>query len=205
MRTSLLATIWFVGGLLIIAAVACGSSPVNPAQAELDRHRELWEANRSGDYTFEYSPVCFCPRMFNQPVEVEVGNGVVESVTYVDSGESPGTNGFPPVHTIDGLFDKVQDAIDREATQLTVSYDPEIGYPVSASIDYSLNILDEEFSGVALGLGLIGPVFYGWIFDLVDSYDVALYVSMAAILAAIPLVFSLSTPRMAALRITQQG
>ena len=116
------------------------------AQAELDRHRTLWEANRSGDYTFEYRPACFCPREFVQPVEVKVRNGVVESVTYVESGESPATNGFPLYHTIDGLFDKVQDAIDREAARLTVSYDPEMGYPTSVSIDYALNIADEEFS-----------------------------------------------------------
>ena len=118
------------------------------AQAELDRHRTLWEANRSGDYTFEYRPVCFCPWEFVQPVEVKVRNGVVESVTYVESGESAATNGFP-YHTIDGLFDMIQDAIDREAVRLTVSYDPEIGYPTSVSIDYSLTIIDEEFSFTA--------------------------------------------------------
>ncbi|MCZ6615662.1 MAG: MFS transporter [Chloroflexi bacterium] len=59
--------------------------------------------------------------------------------------------------------------------------------------------------GVALGLGLAGPVFYGWVFDVQKSYDAALYVSIATMLAVIPLVFSLSTPRMAALRITQEG
>ena len=119
------------------------------AQAELDRYRTLWEANRSGDYTFEYRPLCFCPREFVQPVEVTVRNGVIESVTYVESGESPATNGFPLYHTIDGLFDMIQDAIDREAARLTVSYDPEIGYPTSVSIDYALTIMDEEFSFTA--------------------------------------------------------
>ena len=149
MKTSLAATISIIAGLLMIAAIACGSSPASPAQAELDRHRTLWEANRSGDYAFEYRPVCFCVREFVQPVEVKVGNGVVESVTYIESGESAATNGFPFYHTIDGLFDKIQDAIDREAARLTVSYDPEIGYPTSVSIDYALNIADEEFSFTA--------------------------------------------------------
>ena len=67
----------------------------------------------------------------------------------MESGESPANNGFPLYHTIDGLFDKIQDAIDREAVRLTVSYDPEIGYPTSVSIDYSLTIIDEEFSFTA--------------------------------------------------------
>ena len=58
--------------------------------------------------------------------------------------------------------------------------------------------------GVALGLGLIGPVFYGWVFDITGSYDAALYASMATMVVVIPLVFSLSTPRVAAVRITRQ-
>ena len=161
MKTSLIATISIIAGLLMIAAIACGSSPASPAptktpremlenaQAELDRHRTRWEANRSGDYTFEYRPVCFCVREFVQPVQVKVRNGVVESVTYIESGESAATNGFPLYDTIDGLLDMIQDAIDRKAARLTVSYDPEIGYPTSVSIDYALNIADEEFSFTA--------------------------------------------------------
>ena len=44
----------------------------------------------------------------------------------------------------------IQDAIDRKAARLTVSYDPEIGYTTSVSIDYALNIADEEFSFTAM-------------------------------------------------------
>ena len=139
------------GGIALAGNGSANALPdvAETTQAELDRHRTVWEANRSDDYTFEYRPVCFCPWEFVQPVEVKVRNGVVESVTYVESGESPATNWFPSYHTIDGLFAKIQDAIDREAVQLTVSYDPEIGYPTSVSIDYSLTIIDEEFSFTA--------------------------------------------------------
>ena len=149
MKTKLAAAISIIVGLLMIAVISCGGSSANPAQAELDRHRTLWEANRSGDYTFEYRPVCFCPQEFVQPVRVEVRNGIIDSVTYIESGESPATDALFLYYTIDGLFDKIQDAMDREAARLTVSYDPDVGYPTSVSIDYALNVADEEFSFTA--------------------------------------------------------
>ena len=149
-----LAIVVITGGGFALAGKGGNSARPDVAdrvQAGVDWHRTLWEANRSGDYTFEYHPVCFCLRDFVQPVEVKVRNRVVESVTYLESGESPATNGFPDYHTIDGLFDVIQDAIDREAARITVNYDPEIGYPTSVSIDYALNMADEEFAFTATG------------------------------------------------------
>ncbi len=83
------------------------------AHAELDKYRALWEAAGSGDYTFEYTPICFCPRELVQPVTIFVRDGAVESITYVASGEAPADDGFPRYLSIDGLFDLIQEAIDR--------------------------------------------------------------------------------------------
>ena len=45
--------------------------------------------------------------------------------------------------------------------------------------------------GGAIGAGMVGPVFYGWIFDTTGSYDLAIYASMATIVFAIPLTYLL--------------
>lgn len=45
--------------------------------------------------------------------------------------------------------------------------------------------------GGAIGAGMVGPVFYGWIFDITGSYDLAIYASMATIVFAIPLTYLL--------------
>ncbi len=95
----------------LVAATRCGSSPlIENAQAELDTHRYMWDAVGSGDYSFEYAPICrVCDP---QPAKVTVRNGKVESVTFVQSGDSLEKYVLGLYHTIDGLFDKVQEAID---------------------------------------------------------------------------------------------
>lgn len=121
------------------------------AQADLDKHRALWEAGRSDGYTFEYTPSCFCLEQMLRPVRITVKNGVLESVIYVESGEAADHERFERYLSIDGLFDLIQEAIDREAARLTASYDSESGYPIDVGIDYVTNIADEEFYFTATG------------------------------------------------------
>ena len=143
-------------GILLTSVLACNNAEPDPrlarAQVELDRHRTLWEQTRSSDYTYEYNVLCFCPDSFGQAVKVTVTNGEIESVVYVVSGEY-GKSGDPPVvvgspryHSIESLFDLVQDAITNEVDQLTVSYDSKFGYPTNVELDYSSNSIDDEYT-----------------------------------------------------------
>jgi MFS family permease len=43
----------------------------------------------------------------------------------------------------------------------------------------------------AIGAGVVGPVFYGWIFDTKGSYDIAIYATISTILMTIPLTYML--------------
>ncbi len=43
----------------------------------------------------------------------------------------------------------------------------------------------------AIGAGVIGPIFYGWIFDTTGSYQIAIVATMATILCTIPLTLML--------------
>jgi len=44
------------------------------------------------------------------------------------------------------MFALIQDAIDREADKITVTYDETLGYPTAINIDYSVMMADEEQS-----------------------------------------------------------
>ena len=46
--------------------------------------------------------------------------------------------------TINGLFDLVQDAYNRNAHEVQVEFDPSRGYPTRIWIDYVLMMTDEE-------------------------------------------------------------
>ena len=130
---------------------------LNQAQAELDKHRALWTSSRAGDYSFVLAPMCFCPREYVQPVSIRVANGVVASVTYVESGKTPEHDGFGRYVTVDGLFAVIQEGIDRKASRITVSYDPGLGYPKDVSIDYVANMADEEYAFTAANFSAGAP------------------------------------------------
>jgi MFS family permease len=43
--------------------------------------------------------------------------------------------------------------------------------------------------------GVVGPVFFGWVFDTTASYDLAIYATLATIMAAIPFIYLLRKPQ----------
>ena len=116
------------------------------AQVELDKHRAVWMSNRANSYSYVLTPICFCPVSFVVPVAIRVENETVTSVTFVETGKAPEHDGFGRYVTIDELFDTIQEAIDRKASEITVTYDPEIGYPTEARIDYDARMADEEYT-----------------------------------------------------------
>ncbi len=135
----------------VVVDMHTGRIVLNRAEVELDSHLSLWQQARSGDYSYEYNVLCECSDNFGQPVKVTVTNGVIESVVYAESGElvssgdPPVISGSPRYHTIDRLFDVIQEAIDNEADQITVSYDSEFGYPTNIDIDRNINAIDDEY------------------------------------------------------------
>ena len=127
------------------------------AQAELDRNRAIWEASRAADYSYVLTPICFCPQDLLDPVRISVLGGVVASVVYTESGDAPDHDGYGRYVTIDDLFDTIQEAIDRRAAQITVTYDPEVGYPTDTRLDYDARMADEEYRFTASGYSFGGP------------------------------------------------
>ena len=134
---------------------------LSEAQSELDTHRALWTSSRSDDYSYVLAPMCFCPQDLLDPVIVLVENGVVASVTYVKSGKAPDHDGYGRYVTIDDLFDTIQEAIDGKASQITVTYDLEIGYPTEARIDYDARMADEEYMFTVSGYSSADGQYHG--------------------------------------------
>jgi len=120
---------------------------------ELDRNRELWARVGPDAYEYGLERLCFCAPDSRGPVRVSVEAGVVVQRMYVESGDPvPGAYDdlFPRVS---GLFDILEDALDRDAYRVDVTYDPETGVPIDFWIDYSENTADEE-----LGFTVTEPV-----------------------------------------------
>lgn len=128
--------------LLLLGACASPTTPEN----DLAYYRTLWENQHLTDYTFDVSRVCHC--QFVGDVRVTVKDGVITGVTELASEVAREPDTF---RTIDGLFDLVQDAYDRDAHEVRVEFDSGRGYPTRIWIDYVQMMADEEMDFTLLG------------------------------------------------------
>ena len=136
---------WALWALVALTAVGCSSSPVEPEQDALTLARARWAA--AGvvvSYSFEFQRLCFCSFDTTRGTRVEVVDGSVDRVVYVDTGDP--VSDLIRAPTVGGLFDEIQDAIDRQAHSLMASYDSELGHPTDVAIDFLEFAVDEEMS-----------------------------------------------------------
>jgi hypothetical protein len=120
-----------------------------PVESELDRQLRLFCDQGIVNYRYRLQRIVFGPQQYTDAVLVTVRSGTVVSQVYEQSGNpvNPMDPSWWP--TIDGLFALIQDAYDRNAAVIQVAYDPDLGYPTSASIDYDLGLGDDEHAFTA--------------------------------------------------------
>lgn len=137
---------------LVLVLAACSAAPTEPATPPTVpplAERQTWEEAGISHYRFELTLSCFCAFRDQMPLTIEVKDGKVVSMTGVD-GEAIASDDinyefFLQYATIDALFTKIETAkADPEAGEVTVTYDPTLGYPVDAAIDYIELAADDE-------------------------------------------------------------
>ena len=143
---------WFLALLVIfflaVAAVwyiwasAAPSTTVNdePAQSPA----ALWQSQAIDDYRYTLQVGCFCLVDITRPVIVEVKDGQVAAITYVDDGTAADPVLFERYTSIDKLFAIINEAEAQEPARLDVTYDEVTGVPQSINIDISEQMADEE-------------------------------------------------------------
>ncbi|HEX8693028.1 MAG TPA: DUF6174 domain-containing protein [Longimicrobium sp.] len=123
-------------------AAACDNPFASDAREELSDARLRWERAGIDDYQYRVTRHCFCG--FTGPMLVTVVDGAVVSRVFTESGQPVPANVHARIGTVDDLFELLEAALDEDPAEFDASYDGQLGYPVSASIDYSVNVADEE-------------------------------------------------------------
>lgn len=119
---------------------------MTPEESELDSALQTWDVHGPSSYSFTWQKSCFCDAETTAPIRITVENGQITEAIFLET-EAPVPAGIrAQLLTVDGLFATVQDAVDRDADSIVVSYDPNAGFPVSIAIDYEVNAADEELS-----------------------------------------------------------
>lgn len=121
-----------------------GPAEVEGLKGDLERARERWDATGPASYRYTVTRQCFCIREALGPAVVTVRDGEVTAVTRAGSGEpvEPEYRDFFP--SVEGLFEILEEAVERDADRIEVRYDPVLGSPVHVWIDYETGMADEE-------------------------------------------------------------
>lgn len=138
---------YFIAGvlftILLILGGACGQ---NGQRQSLARHQRLWVQQGIESYRYQLKINCFCPPEVTDPVIVEVSDGSVISVSYVATGTPAETRYFEKYDTVDELFLVIDDALERKAAEISVTYDETLGLPTRIYIDFEKLALDDEIA-----------------------------------------------------------
>lgn len=140
---------WFV----VVALVSAGcltTGPEDDLARDVAFYRDLWESTGPASYTFVLRRTCFCGPPVIEPVRLTVGPSGIESAEFVDIDEPILPEFVDTWPDIDGLFDVIEDALERDAERIDVTWNTAVGYPAEIYIDYAEFIADEEQGYVVL-------------------------------------------------------
>jgi hypothetical protein len=147
-KTIALAFIIIIGANLAVVSQTMG----NNILADLKIHQKLWQSQKINHYEYIYNMICFCPPPANTPTKVFVKNKQVISVANPDTGEQIKNANLDFYKSIDQLFEVIQDAVKRNADEIQITYDSQLGYPTKIFIDYIKLAADDEVSYSATNL-----------------------------------------------------
>lgn len=120
-------------------------------QLDLEQARVLWAETGPDSYRYDYFRGCFCAAPVGHFV-VTVTDGTVTAAVTDPDGEPVPEAMLAELHTVDELFDVIEDAIESEVDGFRVEYHPEYGFPTLIDLDPYRNAIDDELRIEAGGL-----------------------------------------------------
>ena len=142
--------------LLVLALAAtvtsaCGATdPNHDVENKLNDNYTKWVAKGPLAYQYRLTQICFCAPEYTRSFTVRVSARSVVDIRDAMTGAAP-PSGYVG-RTVPDLFAVLHDALGRNADQIDVEYDPELGYPTRIKVDYDKQAADEEIEILAEGL-----------------------------------------------------
>ena len=136
----------FLSGNLFATTTGNSSGEIPAAEnpAVVENPQALWESQNINSYRYTLQVGCFCIQEMVRPVTIEIIDGEVASITYVDDGTTADPQLFERYDSVDELFAIINDVELQNPVRLDVTYDETYGVPLSVNYDIDEMIADEE-------------------------------------------------------------
>jgi hypothetical protein len=123
--------------LSMIGLIAC-STPSLTLEG-----RTLWASKNLSSYTYTLQRSCFCPEEYTKAMRLEVRNGALTSVKYVDSAADVPAQMQPTVFKIEAFFDLIDSTL-ASGTVENLAFDATFGFPTQMNLDPIPMAADDE-------------------------------------------------------------
>lgn len=135
---------------LLVAASACAKSPTGLADDELRSAHQRWASANVRDYSYHLNLSCFCA-LEPGGYDIVVRAGAFVSAKVTLTGAAADTSWIRSYITIDRAFTRMNEYIAQKPSSFSASYDGQLGYPLTMSVDPVRNAVDEEMSFTITG------------------------------------------------------
>ncbi len=125
---------------IALTLAACSGGTIE----RLDDRRQTWAERGPQSYRYQLTVDCYCPEEVRGPFRVTVHSGEVAGVVRTSSpADAVAIVDFLDP-TIEGLYALIE--ANADADFIDVTYDGQLGYPVSIILDPSADNFDDELS-----------------------------------------------------------
>ena len=131
---------------LISLLASCNNDDENDKDfSSIENPRERWEAYGITDYVINERISCFCGGVLQWDLVVK--NNIKSEVFFVQTiSNQTEAEIIENARTINDVFDFIQTIEKISVADFVVEYDTKYGFPTLVSIDYDLNIADDEIA-----------------------------------------------------------
>jgi Family of unknown function (DUF6174) len=118
--------------------------------------RSVWTSKNLISYSYTLQRSCFCPEEYSKAMRLEVRNGLLVSVKYVDSGADVLPKLHPKIFKIEAFFDLIDSTRAEGGTVEKLSFDAVLGYPTQMNLDPIPLAADDETNYTLSDLKALG-------------------------------------------------
>jgi hypothetical protein len=128
-------------GLLVGQVQQEASEVATAAFRALDTAEKRWHRAKPAEYEFSIEVRCFCVGIVSPPPRFRV---IGDKPTALPPVPPRASETYDHFNTIDKLFVRIRETIQRGQHKAVVSYDDNLGYPVVADLDPRDRVFDDE-------------------------------------------------------------
>jgi hypothetical protein len=128
----------------VLFAMLSSTAHADTTHQEFTAALQRWQAEGIHDYSFTLFKSCFCPG--GQPMRITVRDDAVQNATNVRDGTAVEGKSMAKPLTMTEIFREIEEAYAKPADHVTLTINPDYGYPERVYIDYVAMMADEELN-----------------------------------------------------------